>query len=325
VKETLLKFFVFISIFVIVEFVIKLSTNSFERTKKFTLPFNNLTSSDTSIYFIGSSRVDMSLNKDILNQKFKNAEVEKLGVSASTFLGNCLIAEMVIQQQKGNKILFIELSALLDELPSSLINFSFHSKSNTIRTIFSNQFPLTLSEKVLLFCSILQKHFYYSNTLKIATIKLHEKLKKLYLKRKQPKNTKKSVSALNNNSLNTATSFLNFEDLQNPHSEPKNLNRYYALIEYLEAYAQKNNTRIIFFLPITYRKQVERQTVIPVFNSLPTKLRLDYTQMYLTEIAKSEYLFDNNHLNAEGADMNTKLLIPLIEDKIGIEATSITE
>src|SRR5688500_5432377 len=73
-----------------------------------------------SVYFIGCSRVQRSIDPVIIQRYFNHEHVYNLGISGSTFLSNCILSDAIIRKE-GPKIIFIELLTLSPVLSSDFL------------------------------------------------------------------------------------------------------------------------------------------------------------------------------------------------------------
>jgi hypothetical protein len=115
-----------------------------------------------------------------------------------------------------------------------------------------------------------------------------------------------------NTSYSTA-SFLKISDINVVTSQFINLSEYKKIIDYLNTSAKKLNTQIIFFLPLTYQRQAEKEIVIPLYNSLPPDMKLEYTEDFIQSLTNGQYLLDKIHFNSAGAEVYSQLMIPLLK------------
>ncbi len=267
----------------------------------------NETLKTTSLYFIGSSRVDMSIDKTIMDSAFTEHNFFKLGITGSTFLGNSIIAEKIIKTT-GHKIICMELSALLNELPESVIQSS-GSRTQALKAALRITQEQSIAEKSMMLMDILNQQFFSAASIKGDIIKLFAKMQNVKVEQER-----KEFDPHKKNNLKDNSSFLKYTDLSQSIVRADNLIKYKQIIEYLNRLAERHHAELIFFLPLTYNKQSERDIVLSVFNQLPASMKLGYTNHFLQEISKPEYLYDKNHLNKEGAITNSRLLIPLLKN-----------
>ena len=262
---------------------------------------------DTSIFFIGSSRVQYSLDPQIIQAYYSGFNTYNLGMSHSNFLGNCILADYIMQTV-GHKILLIELSPLYEELPEGLFLLLSMAKINQTQ------------KAIQLAGNYSSKHF------NIILNNLNQKLSfSIFLNRGIKNifffNTEKTTAKLIGfNSVDKKTSystasFLKISDINVVISSFVNLSEYKKIIDYLNTSAKKLNTQIIFFLPLTYQKQVEKEIVIPLYHSLPPHMKLEYTDDFIQSLTNSQYLLDKIHFNSAGAKIYSQLMIPLLKKK----------
>ena len=284
--------------------ILMLKMRSFERGNEQALAVRALTAADTSFFFIGSSRVQKSIDPAIINAHYNRFRVFNLGVSGGSFLSNCVMADFIIRQP-GHKILFIELAPLLEELPDGVFTFS-------------RQHGLSPSQAVL---ALTEKQSFPERSMLIMNTINHQVFKAVSVWREAREaigyKTEPDVSLGyqpydRNNSDGTA-SFLSWNEINGASAEPIGLERYQVMIGYLEGLAKRNNSRVVFFLPVTIPTKVERSIVIPLYHSISDTMKLGFPAPFLEHIAREEYLGDANHLNRQGANAFSGMLVPLLE------------
>ena len=117
-------------------------------------------------------------------------------------------------------------------------------------------------------------------------------------------------SPRNGSILNKVPLFLEKEDIQyEVRSNQINLEVYRKGIDFLIQKGIEKNVEIVFFLPMTYDKQSEKDIVIPLINSLDSKNKLEFTDGFIKEMSDPVLLFDRNHYNQQGGKKYTELLI----------------
>ena len=124
-------------VFVVLIFSPKESNHSIIYTKNIVKSISEA-SLDTSFYFIGSSRVQRSINPILLSEKLKKKKVFNIGISGSTFLNNCILADYIIRSSKKKKI-FMELSPIIPSLRPGLLNFASASSLDPFKSTFRLQ------------------------------------------------------------------------------------------------------------------------------------------------------------------------------------------
>ena len=105
------------------------------------------------------------------------------------------------------------------------------------------------------------------------------------------------------NNYHTTDSFLKMVDLER--KTDQDLSEYYDLISHLNQVAKKHNTKIHFFLPLTFNKKQERDIVSTVFQFLSDEQKVKYTTGFLNSISNANNLRDKNHFNNKGAKVMT--------------------
>ncbi|WP_152537390.1 hypothetical protein [Aquimarina pacifica] len=262
---------------------------------------------DTTYYFIGSSRVQRSINPEIIKKYFKGIDFQNLGISGSTFLGNCILSEHLLKKESP-KVLFIELSPIKPKLSQHFIHFSTKANLNIFESI--NTFNSTNSQEQLLFnLNILNDYLFSRVSLK------HDGRDLMQLNKSKKKSTIGFIST-DENSHNSILPFLKYEDLETTKYKNENIDIYLKYMSYLEALSKQTNSRVIFFLPVTYKKEKEKNLLIPIYNKLPNHLKLKYSEDFFQEITNSSYLLDKNHFNSKGAEKYTSLLCPIIKSHL---------
>jgi len=264
-------------------------------------------SADISYFFIGSSRVQQSIDPQIINKYYTNCNVLNLGISGGTLLSNCVIADLIIRR-KGYKILFIELSPFLDELPTSLFNLSSETGFNPVASSFKLTMDQSFPDRSKLMLNIINQRIHNSIT-------ITEEVKKIFGYELNKDNEKWiGFNPSDRNDFHALSSFLKHEEIYNESYYPAELSRYKQIIDRLTDEAKNHHSKIVFFLPINYTKQTEKNIVIPLYNSLPPSMKLEFSDTFIRQISKAEYLMDRNHLNSKGATAYSRLLILELEN-----------
>lgn len=304
-KKTIIKLITFGSLlFLITLFVKKIAPKS---NNYFATIANDILSvRDTSYYFLGSSRVQRMINPQILQEHFNNKNIYNTGISSSTFLSNCILADYLIRNQTP-KVLFIELSPITPELPNGLIKFSNEVNLDIIKSINSLNKHQNIRQKILLNLNSLNSYFFFKTSLKE------------YIKNILDQNSKESkirlmgYISLNENNFYSTSPFITYKEINRSSRKNKNISSYQQYINHLLKLGNQYNSKIIFFLPVTYKKEKEKDIVIPLYNSLPDSIKIEYSKDFFESITHSKYLLNSNHFNSLGSEQYTKLLCPLIE------------
>ncbi|MDY8137649.1 hypothetical protein [Aquimarina sp. 2201CG5-10] len=304
IKKTIVKLIVYGTILLSTTFLFKNIAK--EKTGNFSNIANNLSNVDnTSYYFVGSSRVQKSINPEILRKNFNNKNIHNVGISGSTFLSNCILAEYLIKKQKSSTI-FIELSPVIPKLATGLIKFSDEVNLDLLKSF--NQFNKYENVRKKLFNTLnVLNHYSFSK----LTVK--ENIKEVL---GQPNlNDEKRLMgfvSVNENNFNSTTPFITYKEINSSFKQNEELNTHKNYINHLLKLGKQYNSKVVFFLPVTYRNQKEKNIVIPLFQELPDSLKIKYSEKFIKTITDSKYLSDNNHLNNIGAKKYSQLLGPLL-------------
>ncbi len=260
---------------------------------------------DTSYYFLGSSRVQRSIDPILMSKKSKKENVYNLGISGSTFLNNCILADYLIRSNKKKKI-FIELSPIIPSLKPGLLNFADASSLNPFRSILRLQRKESYLDQAMFQLKLYNDYLFSKINIKEGLKKHIPGLsKKISHQIGYSEDTKKGAKSI--------TSFITYKEINIQHKSKINLNKYHNYIEHLDSLAARHQTKIVFFLPITYKSPKEKDIVIPLFQSLRSNQKLAYSKHFISTITNSDYLLDINHFNKFGAETYTSLLSTLIE------------
>jgi hypothetical protein len=216
------------------------------------------------------------------------------------------MADFLIKQ-KGSKTIFFELSRIVATQPNNFIEVS---------RAFNIDF-LKFNKSLLENRNLLQKVDYWSemgNNYVFNKLKLNSDVKNILgLDYKGNKNKLIGYKPSKDNNYHSNDTFLSYEEIRQGSETNFDLSQYHFIIDQLLKLAQVNQTTIVFFLPVTINKGIEKQVTIPLYNSLPKNFKIEYPEKFLNEITNTKYLFDKNHLNSAGAEKYTTLLLPLLK------------
>lgn len=302
IKKTLIKLIAFgIIIFFLILILKKVSP--IEYSSDITDEISRI--KDSSFLFIGSSRVQKSINPKILREHFQNKNIYNLGVSGSTFLSNCIFADFLMKKS-APKILFIELSPIIPDLPSEFIDFSSKENIHLLCSIEKLTKKESFRKRLILKLDIINHYFF-------KKILLKENLKKILRFNVNNKEKLAGFVSSAENNYNSITPFLRYKEL-NSYKTNNDLSSYHNYINHLFKSGNQHNTKIVFFLPITYNKKAEKDIVIPIYNSLPDSSKIKYSKEFISSIINPAFLSDSNHLNGLGAEKYTTMLLPYLEN-----------
>lgn len=301
-KKTVLKAIVFLGLLLMITYSLKLLAPAKNSLAALIFKEMNNTESNTSFYFIGSSRVKKSLDPNILRNHFETSDVHNLGISGSTLLSNALIAEYIIRQD-GYKVLFFELSRLRNILPQGTLNFSAMADIHPLKSTLFLIDDYDFEEKVSIGLDVWSRSIINSVSLKAEVRRIFGLTEEIWLGF-NPKDIK---------GYTKGSFFLSSEEMFNGIGDSVELTKYNQIISRLVNLASQHNSKIVFFLPITYKNVSEKEIVIPLFHSLSDSERLIYSRDFLQTMSDTKLLMDMNHFNEKGAQLYTNGLIPLIE------------
>lgn len=272
-----------------------------------TNPFQNANAdSDSSVYFIGSSRLQKSLDPKILQDHFANFQIMNLGISGSNFLSNCVMAEIVLQRP-GHNILFIELAPILEELPDGVYRAASQTAFSPLASVYAFTANQSYPEQSRLMLNILNRELYKSVTIREEVFDLAG-----YSVDVQKTNWI-GFDPYDKNEWHDSNSFLTWQEINAAHPVTVDLEKYSAMISRLDVLAKRKGCRIVFFLPITVREPVEKHIILPLYHTLQDSMKFEFTSDFMSMITQSAYLGDQNHLNRKGAEVYSRSIVPLLQ------------
>lgn len=248
---------------------------------------------DTAYYFIGSSRVQLGIDPELLKSKLKKKDIYNAGVTAGTFLTNCIVANRLMEN-KTPKVLFIELTPMQLKIPNYILKHKDELKLDVFGTATSLLQSHTILEQSRLLCQLANQYL----TSKIFVVDEVRNLLKISVETNE---RQFGFAPRNENKFHNTSSFLKQDDF-NTYKYSSTVKDYQKYISILLQKAAQSNTRIMFFLPLTINNEAEKAITLPVYQALPNYLKLPLKEDILTGIRQVNYLFDNNHLNYEGAE-----------------------
>jgi hypothetical protein len=268
-------------------FVIIIGTNIyFHQTSKEIQKIEN-----SSICFVGSSRVKNGIDPTLLNQNNSKVKAYNFGVNGSTFYHNIIFSKYLIKNFNP-KELFIELSPINYKIHIIHLDYNID--------IISLDYNIDIISLINLLAPL-------TDNIKTAEDFLFRKLSLRNSMRNliYQDSIKDDIgyNYINENNYFTSESFLTIGDLYK--KQNIDISAHINLIIDLKALAKKHDTKIRFFLPLTFNKIEEREIVSAVFQSLSKEDKVEYTNEFLTKISNSENLKDKNHLNSKGAKIMT--------------------
>lgn len=250
---------------------------------------------DTAIFFIGSSRVGNSINAPYL-QTALGKPVHLLSFAGGAFFTNTLLANYLLKQQ-GQKIILVELSPVTPNITAEFLTLLLVNKVNIWQQLQQVQKQDDAWQHrqfyVSLYNDILLQHLNLSTDLKWLS------------GTKQPVITQ--FKPLQGQKGQSAASFLPPGYLEHSNTLPgRDTSHLMQLVRILQSTASLHQGRLYFFSPVNFRQSGERPMVASVWKSLPANQRIAYPDSLLQAISHPEYLYDEIHLNANGARVISK-------------------
>ena len=257
---------------------------------------------DTAVFFIGSSRVLGGINDTLLSRHIGNKAVLNCGFNSGLFFSNCLLADAIIKRN-GNKIVFIELTPLLPE-------FGEHY---TVFTQVTNLDLLSSMVSIAGHDQIFKRSSFYATAFNNYIVDRFILDSRLSAYMHAPGNKLTGFHPVQGAGYNRTDCYLTSNELKIDSASDIDIDQHLNYISYLQQLSKKHNAKVVFFVPVTYNNQQERNLMRALYHALPSDLRITYSDDFLKEIAKPDLLADNNHLNQNGANRFTTLLIPIVD------------
>lgn len=254
-----------------------------------------------SIALIGSSRIRRGINPSILEKHFKNYHAHNLGISGGTFLTNYILADYILTETKA-QILFVELSPIkADFTPfsSRLFNQLDISLSRSLDEIKIESW----SANIRLYLEVYNSQF-------VNMLSLNEIVKSLHGNNQNFE----TFGFLKNDDSDVvdSSSILKFNELSV--NKPKyNLKQYEQMINALTTKANSYEKKIMFLIPLTFRKDEEKDIVIPLYLTIANEHRVVLDSALIDHISDKKYLLNVNHFNSDGAAIYTEEIVRLIK------------
>lgn len=249
------------------------------------------------IYFTGTSRTKCAINDSLLNAGEDAYLFFNAGFGYGTFISNMVLANKLMNQI-DSPVIFIELSVANGRMPET---FSLVSDpSNTLSTIAPLLQNPSFKDVYNVYGPFTENYF-----IDYINLKPYLKLYKSNYTLTDFFGQTKKYAVLQKD----PGTFLLQEDLERA-AKTKTVipSSYSTMIGHLLAKAEQTRSRIIFTLPVCMNNAEERERLLAVYNSLPKKNKLFYSESFLQEINNPSYLADDIHMNIKGADVYTNYI-----------------
>ncbi|MHA8054486.1 hypothetical protein VR611_00940 [Aquirufa nivalisilvae] len=279
----------------------KLSGEKHETQFKEFSKFVSIKSNSKTIFFIGSSRVMMSINPDLLNDSLPEWSSINIGISGNSLAQNLYLANF-LKNKPGFKVLFIELSRYkknrlnnnvaqtlgLINYPDSYYEF-IHDRPSV--TSFLNNWEYIVWDWL----------YYIQNNIKQLIspngIVMYQMI---------------GFAPVYYFNFGKTDSFLSETDLLEFSNGTIDMEAMVRVHELLQGQV-KGNYRVIFLLPVTTMEKSELKFSVPIFQNTPMNNKWCYDSSFIQAISHPKYLADKNHLNYQGSVIYTQGLLKYIK------------
>ena len=292
-KKSILKLLLFVlAIFVFVATTKFASYNSIIKNPSFK-PFFQYTISDSSCYFIGSSRIRESFDEKLMKQKIPSETFHNLGINALSMNYGLILANKIISKTNNN-IIFIELSRFKPYRSPRCHDIFSYSDIGQGLEIYFNSLNKKSFQEIKTFITDIGEF-----TINIFSLK--EDLGILI-------DSNNGITNLANSKIETAyvgdtnsINYLNPSDIDSISKTEKQIKSCFREILKTIAEGEKKKTRVIFLVPVSFSSAEEKKELLPLFNSIPAKNKLIYSEKFLKEICQTKNLYDDIHFNTNGS------------------------
>lgn len=266
--------------------------------------FKNIAESTNnhSVAFVGSSRTNRGINPSVISSLIQTHRFLNLGISGSTFFSNYVITNYLIEQTSCEVIIF-ELSPIISNSPdfvhrlTNSLDIDLYSYSTDIN---GDDHGSNFRFKVETLNDIISKKIFIKQKVKhLLNVKSNDEF---------------GYRQESENRIKTNASILKPQDLAVT-SSAYDLSMYLQGIAQLIKKANSKNRSIRFMLPLTFRKETEKDIIIPLFHQIPDSLKVLYDERILEAVNRPELLLDANHFNSKGAKILTHEIARLIQEQ----------
>lgn len=268
---------------------------------------STLDASSKSIFFLGSSRIQRSVNTKLIQDSLSIWKVYNWGLIGNTLAQNLYLANY-IYSLPGNKVVFIELSSYLSNYPESfktaLENLDIPDFPNSYFRFMGDKLPQPT--KSLGFLKGKEDIFWNK------MIQNQNTLKGIFFQDDYNGYNNIGFSPTSRNDVISKESFLNQDDLlvfaRSPLDKLVN-----EKVNQTLKFQSRNSFKIVFLLPVTSNDKVDFKLKIPIFNNIPKDSKWEYDNQFLHDIANPTHLENRNHMNSRGAYVYSQGLVKYIK------------
>lgn len=241
----------------------------------------------TKAIFIGSSKIQASINPVLLKQQLPQYNFYNLGLSGSSVLYNCHLAERLIPTVPSGSLVFVELSDF--RLSPSGYFYHFNTQKD-LYEITKKRIALSIGFNEL-------ESIFFSFINIRPQLKASMSSDKAFLKEVGFTKWKTTYTGKEN-------TFINSTDVLNTDKSLSTLqNKYLLILNELIAEGKKKNVKIVFILPLNIKGTEKKKELLPIFHAIPVSNKWIYSSNLLRTISFKKYLGDIIHLNETGAKL----------------------
>lgn len=237
--------------------------------------------------FIGSSRIQASIDPILLKQQLPQYNFYNLGLSGSSILYNCRLAEKVISKIPSGSLVFVELS---DFRLSPSGYFYYFNTHKDLYGITKKRLTLGIdfNELESVFFSLINIR---------AQLKASQSSSKAFLREVGFIKWKTTYTGRED-------TFINSKDVINTNKPLSTLqNTYLSILNELIADGKKRNVKIVFILPLNIKGVEKKQELLPIFHAIEKSNKWIYPAGFIRSISFKKYQGDIIHLNEAGAKL----------------------
>lgn len=261
----------------------------------------SIKSNSKTIFFIGSSRVMMSINPDLLIDSLPEWNSINVGVSGNSLAQNLYLANF-LKNKPGFKVLFIELSRYKKNRPNSTV----------AQNLGISNYPTSYYEYIHIKPNVDRLLNNWDSDFWDWLNYIQNQIKNIISPNRIMKYQLMGFAPNFTSSYEKTDSFFSENDLlefSNGTIDMEAMGRVHELLLGQE----KGNYQVIFLLPVTTMEISELKFSIPIFQHIPLNNKWEYESPFIKAISNSKYLADKNHLNFQGSIIYTQGLVKYIK------------
>ncbi len=256
-------------------------------------PFFQSKVSDSSCYFIGSSRIRESFDEKLMKEKNSGTTFHNLGINALSMNYSLILANKIISKTNNN-IIFIEVSRFKPyRSPRCYDIFNYSDIGEGLKIYLNSVDKKTFSEFKTFITDVGEFTFNFFSLIEELSIISNPNIGITNLA-----NSRIEKNYLGESNNIVYTNQFDFDTT----NKNENFNKYcYNEIINTITVAEKKNIKVLFLLPLAFSSIEEKTELLPLYNSIPLKNKLNYSKEFLKEICQTKNLYDNIHFNTNGS------------------------